>query len=96
MRYRLSALAEQDLHEIWFYIAEEATPTTADRLIDALFDRFELLGDQPRIGRSRPEFGDGVRSFVVESYVIYYRHAEGVLIARVLHGRRDQAAAWSE
>ena len=54
MRYRLSALAEQDLHEIWFYIAEEATPTTADR------------------------------------------HAEGVLIARVLHGRRDQAAAWSE
>ena len=47
MRYRLSALAEQDLHEIWFYIAEEATPTTADRLIDALFDRFELLGDRP-------------------------------------------------
>ena len=51
MRYRLSALAEQDLHEIWFYIAEEASPMTADRLIDALFDRFELLGDQPRIGQ---------------------------------------------
>jgi hypothetical protein len=25
-----------------------------------------------------------------------YRHEGEVLVARVLHGRRDQAAAWSE
>jgi toxin ParE1/3/4 len=96
MPYRLSALAEADLDEIWSYVAEDASPTTADRLIDAIFDRFELLVEQPRMGRKRPEFGEGVRSFVVESYVIYYRHDPNVLIARVLHGRRDQAAAWSE
>jgi len=96
MSYRLSTLAEQDLDEIWSYVAEDASATTADRLIDALFDRFERLVEQPRMGRSRPEFGEGVRSFAVESYVIYYRHDADVLIARVLHGRRDQAAAWSE
>ncbi|HET9351822.1 MAG TPA: type II toxin-antitoxin system RelE/ParE family toxin [Burkholderiales bacterium] len=96
MPYRLSALAEQDLEEIWSYVAEDASPETADRLIDAIFDRFELLVGQPRMGRNRPEFGEGVRSFVVESYVIYYRYEGDVLIARVLHGRRDQAAAWSE
>ena len=96
MPYRLSGLAEEDLEEIWSYVAEDASPTTADRLMDAIFDRFELLVEQPRMGRGRPEFGEGVRSFVVESYVIYYRHDENVLIARVLHGRRDQAAAWSE
>jgi toxin ParE1/3/4 len=96
MPYRLSALAEQDLEEIWSYVAEDASSTTADRLIDAIFDRFELLVEQPRIGRNRPEFGEGVRSFVVESYVIYYRHDGDLLIARVLHGRRDQVAAWSE
>jgi len=84
------------LEEIWSYVAEDASPTTADRLIDAIFDRFELLVDQPRMGRNRPEFGEGVRSFAVESYVIYYRRDEDVLIARVLHGRRDQAAAWSD
>jgi toxin ParE1/3/4 len=66
MRYRLSDLAEQDLEEIWSYVAEDASPETADRVIDAIFDRFELLVDQPRLGRSRPEFGEGVRSFVVE------------------------------
>ncbi|MGH9896909.1 MAG: type II toxin-antitoxin system RelE/ParE family toxin [bacterium] len=96
MSYRLSSLAEQDLEEIWSYVAEDASPATADRLIDALIDRFELLAEQPRMGRLRPEFGAGVRSFTVENHVIYYRYDEDVVIARVLHGRRDQAAAWSE
>jgi toxin ParE1/3/4 len=96
MPYRLSALAEQDLEEIWSYVAEDASPATADRLIDAIIDRFERLVEQPRMGRLRPEFGEGVRSFVVESHAIYYRHEGDVLIARILHGRRDQAAAWSE
>jgi toxin ParE1/3/4 len=96
MPYRLSALAEQDLADIWSYVAEDASFATADRLIDAIFDRFELLVEQPLIGRARPEFGEGVRSLVVESHVVYYRYEQDVLIARVLHGRRDQAAAWSE
>jgi toxin ParE1/3/4 len=96
MSYRLSALAEKDLNDIWSYVAEDASLETADRLIDAVFDRFELLVEQPLMGRTRPEFGAGVRSIVVESHVIYYRHEQDVLIARVLHGRRDQVAAWSE
>jgi plasmid stabilization system protein ParE len=57
MLYRLSAIAEEDLDEIWSYVAEDASPTTADRLSDANFDRFELLVEQPRMGRNRPEFG---------------------------------------
>ena len=96
MPYRLSPLAEQDLDEIWLYIAEDASPSTADRLIDDLINRFSLLAEQPRMGRLRPEFGDGVRSLSVENHVIYYRHERQVLIARVLHGRRDQGAAWTE
>jgi toxin ParE1/3/4 len=96
MPYRLSALAEKDLEDIWSYVAEDASLETADRLLDAIFDRFELLVEQPRMGRNRPEFGEGVRSIVVESHVIYYRQEQNLLIARVLHGRRDQAAAWPE
>jgi toxin ParE1/3/4 len=96
MVYRLSALAERDLEEIWSYVAEDASPTIADRLIDAIIDRFDLLAEQPGMGRARPEFGPGVRSFAVENYVIYYRQEDDVLIARILHGRRDQMAAWSE
>ena len=86
MPYRLSALAERDLEEIWSYVAEDASPATADRLIDAIIDRFELLAEQPRMGRLRPEFGEGVRSFAVENYVIYYRHEGDVL--------GSQGSAW--
>jgi toxin ParE1/3/4 len=96
MTYRLSALAEQDLEEIWSYVAEDASPTAADRLIDCIIDRFDLLSERPGMGRARPEFGPSVRSFVVENYIIYYREEGDVLIARILHGRRDQLAAWSE
>jgi len=97
MSYRLARLAEQDVDEIWSYVAEEASPTAADRLIDDIIHRFDLLAEQPGMGRARPEFGPGVRSFAVENYVIYYRHeGDDVLIARTLHGRRDQIAAWSE
>jgi toxin ParE1/3/4 len=97
MSYRLSPLAEQDFDEMWFYVAEDATPTIADRLIDDIIHRLDLLAEQPGMGRARPEFGIGVRSFAVDNYVIYYRQeGDDVLIARVLHGRRDQIAAWSE
>lgn len=63
MPYRLSLLAEQDLEEIWTYVAEDASPATADRLVDAIVDRFDLLSEQPAMGRLRPEFGTGVRSW---------------------------------
>jgi plasmid stabilization system protein ParE len=51
MPYRLSSRAEQDLDEVWLYVAEDASPTTADRLIDDIVDRFDLLAEQPRMGR---------------------------------------------
>jgi plasmid stabilization system protein ParE len=60
MPYRLSSRAEWDLDEVWLYVAEDASPTTADRLIDEIVDRFDLLAEQPRMGRLRPEFGPGV------------------------------------
>lgn len=96
MRYRLSELAEQDLLETWLYVAADASVERADRLLEAIGQRFELLAEHPRMGRRRPEFGSDVRSFVVENHVIYYRPEEELLIARVLHGSRDQAAAWQE
>ena len=60
MPCRLSPLAERDLEEIWLYVAEDASPATADRLIDAIVDRFDLLAEQPLMGRLRPEFGADV------------------------------------
>lgn len=71
MPYRLSPLAEQDPEKIWLYVADDSSTETADRLINAIVERFDMLAEHPRMGRFRPEFGSGVRSFPVENHVIY-------------------------
>lgn len=97
-RYSVSSLAESDLDGIWLHVATEASPQTADRLIDAITDLFPVLAAHPQMGRQREDIEAGVRSFPVQRYVIYYKAAAGagVLIARVLHASRDQLTAWTE
>lgn len=92
MAHRLSPRAEADLDEIWLYVARESSSLeTANRLIDAITDRFCRLADFPWMGRSREQdFGPGFRSFVLGEYVIVYCIDRGdVLIPRVVHGRRQ-------
>ena len=98
-RYRLAAPAREDLVEIWEFIAEESGEArTADRAVDAIIERLVMLARNPRAGRLRDEIGPGVRSFPAGAYIVYYRLGSGgrVTIARVLHGSRDQAAAYDE
>jgi len=92
-RYRLSPLAELDLEEIWLYVAQDRGVDTADRLIDQIAKRLGVVAAHPAAGRLRDEIAPGVRSFPVRNYVIYYRPSDdGVLVSRVLHGKRDQTA----
>jgi toxin ParE1/3/4 len=94
-RYRLTDEARQDLDEIWLYIAEDNLPA-ADSFLDALYDRFVLLAQQPLLGRARPELAPNLRSFPVGNYVMFYRPIDdGIEVARVLHGSRDIDALFS-
>lgn len=93
--FRVSLRAQTDLDEIWLYVAAER-PETADHILDRFQSRFDLLASQPYLGESRPELGRRILSFVVASYVVYYRVLEddaGVEILRVLHGARDVGEA---
>jgi toxin ParE1/3/4 len=52
--------------------------------------RCAFLAENPRAGRERPEFGEGLRSFPVHTYVICDRlRDEMVEIVNVIHGSRD-------
>lgn len=98
MAHRVSRDAEEDLDQIWDYVARESDSIEiADRLIDSLTDRFYLLSIQPYLGRRRDEeLRPGIRSFPVDDYVVLYRVDGGdVLILRVLHGRRNIEALFS-
>ncbi len=85
-RFYLSALARNDLDAIWDYIGVvNDRPAAARRLVEALFERFAMLSRQPLAGEARDDVAEGVRSFSVGNYVIYYRPVtDGVRIARVL------------
>lgn len=81
--------AENDLDEIWLYIAQDS-PTNADRFLDRIQERCWALADFPNMGVSRDELRAGLRSQSIGNYLIFYFPLEdGVDIVRVLHGSRD-------
>ena len=53
--YHVADLAEADLDVIWEHLDEEASDVVADRKLDRLYDRFQLLAGQRFLGRPRPE-----------------------------------------
>jgi len=88
-RYRLSEQADQDLLEIAYYIAQNSIDA-ADRFIDRIHSRLELLAESPLMGRQRDDLAPSLRSFTVGKYVIFYRPTQdGIEVIRVLHGARD-------
>jgi toxin ParE1/3/4 len=89
---RRSSRAEDDLIDIWLYIAEH-NPLAADRLLDRLEARWQLLATQPRSGKPREDLGAGLRAVVVGEYLSIYRlDGSSIEIVRVLHGRRNIVA----
>ncbi len=87
-RYTRSARAEEDLLDIWSFIAPEDLDA-ADRLLDRIDQACALLADMPAMGRARPDLGRDFRYFPVGSYLILYRQrTDAIEIVRVVHGAR--------
>jgi toxin ParE1/3/4 len=81
--------AEQDLLAIWQHISEHH-PDSADRLLDRLRARTQILKTFPEAGAARPDVDKTARMIVEHPYVILYRIMPGLVqIVRILHGARD-------
>jgi toxin ParE1/3/4 len=88
-RYELSEYADEDLISIWSYVAER-NPVAAEKLIRRIDAACERLVDMPFMGRARGRRLRGLRSWVVGSYVIFYRPVGATIkVVRILHGARD-------
>ena len=81
--------AREDLLDIWDFIARDSL-SMADAFIEKIHGKLVTLAISPNIGRPRDNLGDGVRSFPLGRYVIFYRSLPGqTTIIRVLHSSRD-------
>jgi antitoxin ParD1/3/4/toxin ParE1/3/4 len=92
--YRLTRAAEDDLFQIWMYIAPDDA-ISADQLEAEFFDTFQRLAERPDLGHFRRDLTDKpVRFFNVRgTYLIVYDPArDPITIIRVLHGSRDAMA----
>ena len=82
-------LVKWDLIGIWDRIAEDSE-RVADAFVDRIDEKLGILARQPKLGRTRDELMEGLRSSPVKSYVIFYLPLpDGIEVVRVLHGARD-------
>jgi toxin ParE1/3/4 len=88
-RAHLTDESEQDLADIWAYIAAE-NQRAADLFLRKVLAKLRTLAEFPRSGRARDELAAGLRSIPIGNYVAFYRPApHGIDIVRILHGARD-------
>lgn len=72
-RYRLSNVADRKIESIYEYPLLNFGEAQADAYFLGLHDLFELLADNPAMGRKEPELGDDIRRFPFEAHIVFYR-----------------------
>ncbi len=89
LKIHKSPEAENDLDEIWWYIAQD-NPDSADKLLDEIDEACRKLARFTNMGRNRAELYPGLQSFPVGMYLIFYLPISGgIQIVRILHGMMD-------
>jgi toxin ParE1/3/4 len=88
--------AKEDLQGIWDYLSQYSV-TAADRIVETIAAAYLSLLDNPLRGRSREELLPGLRSLVVEKYLVFYQiEGEVIIVARIIHGARDLEAIFRQ
>ncbi|MGO7592131.1 type II toxin-antitoxin system RelE/ParE family toxin [Rhizobium leguminosarum] len=90
-KYKLSPRAQRQMRDIWRNIAVDNEPA-ADRLLQKLFDKFELVAANPEMGPARPEISPAARLVIEGRYIAVYEPTNyGAEIVMVVHGAREPA-----
>lgn len=88
-KLRLTALADQDLDDLYtegFITWGEAQ---ADHYFDGLLDRFDRICETPLMYRSVDGLGDGCRLSVYERHAIYFVIEDDFIEIRAVIKRQD-------
>ena len=93
-RYQLTRAADEDVDEIWNYVAEASGPKAADRLEVALHHAMKRLARAPGIGHLRSDLAaEPLRFHPVKGIlIVYLPNTRPLRVLRVLSGARDIGA----
>ena len=86
MQVKLSRDASAQIDEIILYTDTHFGERQTAEYVDGLYYSFELLSDNPRMGR---EWAGGRRRYLYRSHVIYYRiESDHILITAIMNERQ--------
>jgi toxin ParE1/3/4 len=89
MTYRLSPKALADVKSATTFIGKDSKRAARHWAVE-ITEKFRIIGRSPKIGVSRPELGNGLRSFPFGNYLIFYVEVKGgIEVIRVFHGARQ-------
>lgn len=92
-RILISPPARRDLKSISDYIANQSNNERARKVLRAIAEKLQVYASQPNTGRTRDELREGLRSFAIYGYVVFYIPIkDGIDVKRVIHGSRDLEA----
>ena len=92
----ISIAADDDLFDIGLYL-RAVNRTAAEDFLQRVSKTLDLISRFPEMGRLRDELAIGLRSFVVDRYVLFYTIGPGgrPTLVRVIHGMRDLPSIFS-
>jgi toxin ParE1/3/4 len=89
-RIELTVDAERDLVEIYLYGLERFGYKSTEKYVDALRGKIAIAAQNPSFGANYDCVKTHLRRYECMSHAIYYRvTVDGILVLRILHGRRD-------
>lgn len=87
MSFALSNRAQSDIRDIIRYTAENFGGAQTEEYVDGLYRSFELLADNPRMGR---EWQPERRRYIYRMHHVYYRIvADGVFVTHIRHSSQN-------
>ena len=89
-KFHLTNRAVADLSEIADFTIQSFGIEQARFYRDGLNNCFDILADNPQLGRSAAELAPNLKRFEYQSHVVFYVPRDtGILIVRILHQRMD-------
>ncbi|OIP99381.1 MAG: hypothetical protein AUK35_07490 [Zetaproteobacteria bacterium CG2_30_46_52] len=87
---RLSKPSEQDLHNIAAYTSRNWGNTQKKIYINKIMNDLEILCQMPSLGYARDELSSGLRAYMIEQHIVYYRESKTqIIVIRILHEKMD-------